>query len=98
MNEKFKTVWVTEPGKDFSNAMEHADRIEFICNGFEKGEDRATNIKAAVARFDPATDAWIPVGRMLAVAQTGLELARAYPTAAIRIGVYREGEYTWQEM
>lgn len=93
---KFRVVWVMEPGKDFSSAMPDAEDIQFICNGFERGDDRTRNIKEAVNKFNPATDAWIPVGRMMSVAQTGLELARTYPNDKIVIGVYKDGEYTWQ--
>lgn len=93
---KFRTVWVTEPGKDFSSALKDAETIEFICNGFERGEDRTANIRNAVAKFDPVNDAWIPVGRMMSVAEFALELARAYPDCDIDIGVYKDGEYTWQ--
>lgn len=95
---KFRTVWVTEPGKDFSPALDVSEGIKFVCNGYEQGDGRDGNIAEAVSRFDPEVDAWIPVGRVLTIAKTALELARRFPDKAIVVGIYREGEYTWQKM
>lgn len=98
MDEKFRIVWVTEPGKDFTSAAEAGDKIVFICNGYEHGEDRTLNIQDALAKFNPETDAWIPVGRTLPVAEIGLMLGRLYPDQQIIVGIYKEGEYTWERL
>ena len=95
---EFRTVLITEPGKDFSMVLEEAERIQYACNGFEDPERMTENIQDAVKDFDPEKDAWIPVGRIAAVAEIALTMARMYPDARICIGVYAKGEYTWQRV
>jgi len=95
---KFKTVWVTEPSRDFSKVYLYTADVQFLCNGHETGAERDANIQRAVDQFDPDTDAWVPVGRMVTVANAGLAFGRAFPDRRITLGIYYKGDYAWELM
>lgn len=96
--KKFRTIYITEPGKDFSKAIPMGAGIKYICNGYEDAAGRKENIREALKEFDPSVDAWIPVGRMLAVTEIALTIARKFPEAPVTIGIYKDGGYTWEKM
>lgn len=96
----FRSVYVGQPGHDFSALLQHTDQIKYLTSGWERLEHIPDAIRTALEEFDPDQDAVVAVGRANATMLLGVELRSMFPGEEITLGVYRskvvdQEEYQW---
>jgi len=99
MDEKsFEALFVIEPSHDLSIMKKYTDTIRFISTGNERVEDLPEKIKESLKKFNPETDAIIPMGRVSACLITGIILHSLFPFDLIKIGIYNRDDYIFLDI
>jgi hypothetical protein len=95
-SKRFRVAWVTEPGFAFNALAPHVQRIEFLTSGAEADfEARKAAISVKLLDFRASEDVVIPTGKVASNLAVGLALS-GY--RSIWIGLFRDGEYSFQEI
>lgn len=98
MGKPYRIAWATEPGKNYSALLEHAESIRYVLSGmeygsWELGETAWQNLK----EFEPELDLLVPSGRILscwAVSQGLFARLRAKGQSLYHVAIYHEGIYS----
>lgn len=98
---KFDTIYIVEPVKNFSAVVPYCTQIRFLTTGKETIAELGKVITSNIQDFDPDKDALIAVGRSNAVMLTGMILTNMLGSRQIWVGIYQsrmseEGKvYEW---
>lgn len=99
--KKFKQIFVVEPSNhDMRGLTQYGERILFMTAGLEPtSTDIHTDILLGLQeqKFNPQTDAVVPVGRIAAVMIAGIVLGRHYQQP-ITVALYQNSDYVFMNL
>jgi hypothetical protein len=99
MNEevklRFRKIFVVEPSHDIRALSQYTENVTFVCGGKEDVKNIPLQIENTLSEFDPATDAIVPVGRVITTMLAGIYLGTTFKGDSLYMGVYRDGDYTF---
>lgn len=99
MNEEhYRKIFVVEPSHDLSALKNHTDNIELLTTGYENPEDLPAKIKNNLKDFDPETDAFVPIGKLVSTMLAGMELQKKLRNAPIKVGIYKNRAYEFMSI
>jgi hypothetical protein len=94
---QFKHIFVVEPsGHDFEQLKQYTGDIVFITSGYEQIDELPKKIAAALSKFNPLTDAFVPVGKLISTLLAGMAVGRILKQndwSEVWVGIYREKDY-----
>ena len=91
---KFRRIYVTAPSHDFNALRDYTDDIVFVTTGYEGLDKLGSAVKESLKDFNPATDAIIPVGKVVWVFVHGAILG-SLNFDYITIGIFKDGDYSF---
>ncbi len=94
---RFKHIFVVEPsGHDFEQLKQYTGDIVFITSGYEQLEELPRKIAEALSKFNPLTDAFVPVGKLVSTMLAGIAIGKVLKLedwSEVWVGIYREKDY-----
>lgn len=94
----FRKIFVVQPSHDLSALKNYTDNIELLTTGYENAEDLAPKIELKLTEFDPDTDAFVPVGKLISTMISGMIIQKLVPDREIKIGIYRDRDYEFMSV
>lgn len=95
---KFRTVYLTQPYHDISQAVDIAEQLKFCTTGGETTiSEIILSIKKALENFDAEQDAIIPIGSARNNLLLGIILSGMMAGKTIKFGIYHKlgNYYQW---
>lgn len=96
--EYYRKIFVVEPSHDLSALKNYTDNIELLTTGYENPEDLSIKIENNLKDFDPSTDAFVPIGKLISTMLAGMILQRISRNMPIKVGIYKNRTYEFMSI
>jgi hypothetical protein len=93
----YRKIFVVEPSHDLRALKKYTDEIVLITTGYEDIENIYEKVEVSAKEFDPSTDAFVPIGKLITTFIAGMVLQKLVHVPII-VGIYKNKDYEFMEV
>jgi hypothetical protein len=97
---RYRSIYVVEPSHDVSALKKYSDKIILLTTGYEETKDLPVTISNMLENFNPAYDAFVPIGKLISTMIAGMaiqEKCLEY-NSQVDVGIYKNKDYEFVAM